>query len=261
MSEKSNKLTDFGFRFEKGGAHTSRTMMLDELKILFEYVNNPEAGREDFFRAITEENCLGKRSGKTRALTYRHLVELYALDPSILLYRALVYFWNRDPSGQPLLALLCTYARDGVFRLTAPYILPIAEGTPVSREGLEEFIEVQQPDRFSAATRKSTAQNINATWTRAGHLTGRVKKSRVRALATAGSVSYALLLGYLTGVRGRSLFKTEYIRLLDCPQDRTIELAEEASRKGWITFHRVGDVMEVLFPNLINPQEMEWLRE
>jgi hypothetical protein len=70
-----------------------------------------------------------------------------------------------------------------------------------------------------------------------------------------------LLLGYLTGVRGQALFQTEYIKLLDCPLDKAIELAEEASRKGWIVFKRVGDVIEVLFPNLINPEEMEWLRE
>ena len=49
--------------------------------------------------------------------------------------------------------------------------------------------------------------------------------------------------------------------MLDCSFDKAIELAEEASRKGWIVFKRVGDVIEVLFPNLINEQEMEWLRE
>ncbi|MBU4326272.1 MAG: hypothetical protein KKB91_00810, partial [Proteobacteria bacterium] len=82
-----------------------------------------------------------------------------------------------------------------------------------------------------------------------------------RALPTAGSVSYALLLGYLTGVRGESLFKTDYAKLLDCSFEKAIELTAEASRKGWIVFKRVGDVIEVLFPNLINEQEMEWLRE
>ncbi|MCU5787654.1 hypothetical protein B27N_02657 [Alcanivorax marinus] len=65
----------------------------------------------------------------------------------------------------------------------------------------------------------------------------------------------------MTGARGQGLFRTEYIKLLDCPRDKAIELAEEASRKGWITFKRVGDVIEVLFPNLINQQEQEWLRE
>ena len=60
---------------------------------------------------------------------------------------------------------------------------------------------------------------------------------RSRAMATPGSVSYALFLGYLIGVRGEALFRTEYFaHLLDCSLDQAIELAEEASRRGWIVF-------------------------
>ena len=84
---------------------------------------------------------------------------------------------------------------------------------------------------------------------------------RSRATPTAGSVSYTLFLGYLTGSRGQALFQTEYTKLLDCTFDKAIELAEAASRKGWIVFKRVGDVIEILFPNLIDQEEMEWLRE
>jgi len=235
--------------------------MIEELTALLTYVDRPDAKKSDYLQAIVDENCLGKRSGKTRILTYRHLVSLYSLDPSNILFRALLFFWRRDTTGQPLFALLCTYARDSVFRCSAPFILEFPEGATITREALEEFIDEIAPGRFSKATLKSTAQNINSTWTKSGHLVGRVRKVRVRAMPTAGSVSYALLLGYLTGVRGQSLFCTEYTRLLDCSFARLVELAEEASRKGWIVFKRVGDVIEVLFPSLINEQEMEWLRE
>jgi len=68
-------------------------------------------------------------------------------------------------------------------------------------------------------------------------------------------------LRYLASARGKALFRTEYVKLLDCSFNKAIELAEVASRKGWIVFKRVGDVIEVLFPNLITAQEMEWLRE
>ena len=84
---------------------------------------------------------------------------------------------------------------------------------------------------------------------------------RARAVATPGSVSLALLLGYVIGLRGESLFKSDYTRMLDCSFKRTIELAEDASRRGWISLKRVGQVIEVLFPNLITAQEMERLRE
>ncbi len=38
-------------------------------------------------------------------------------------------------------------------------------------------------------------------------------------------------------------------------------MAEIAARKGWIIFKKVGNVIEVLFPNNITPEEMELLRE
>ncbi len=40
-----------------------------------------------------------------------------------------------------------------------------------------------------------------------------------------------------------------------------ITLAEEASRKGWIVVKRIGDVIEVLFPNLMTAKEQEILCE
>ena len=80
-------------------------------------------------------------------------------------------------------------------------------------------------------------------------------------MPTPGSVAYALLLGYLSGARGEGLFSTEYVKVLDCSRDRIIELAGEASIKGWIIFKRIGNIMEVLFPNLLNQQEKEWIRD
>jgi hypothetical protein len=262
MTKTPNQhLTRFGFRRQRSSTHTSRTMMLEELRGVLSYVDCPEAGKVAYRRAIDDENCLGKRSSKTRLLTYRHLSDLYALDPSLILFRTLVYFWQRDPCGQPLLALLCAYARDSILRSTASFILPFPEGTTVTREALEVFIDAKEPGRFSKATLTSTAQNINSTWTQAGHLTGRKRKVRAKALPTAGSVAYALLLGYLSGSRGQALFTTDYARLLDVSCEQRMKLAAEACRRGWIVFKRVGEVIEVLFPNLIQAQEMEWIRE
>jgi hypothetical protein len=259
--QKSDFFSRLGFSNKRGGNHLARTMMLNELRDLLAYVRNPEVDIEEYKKAIEEDNCLGKRSGKSRTLTFRHLSGLYSLDRNTLLFRAILYFWNRDIDSRPLLALLCTYARDPVFRSSAPFILRAPEGKLVTRESLEAFIDNQEPGRFSKAMIKSAAQNISSTWTQSGHLYGRVKKIRAQANPTAGSVSYALLLGYLSGARGQALFQSEYAKLLDCSFDNALELAEEASRKGWIVFNRVGDVIEVLFPHLINQEEMEWVRE
>jgi hypothetical protein len=260
-NKHNNKLERLGFSYERGGVHTARTMMLVELRALLSFVDATNAARTDYLEAIQTANCLGKRSGKPRTLTFRHLAALYALDPSLLVFRALRFFWQRDVDGQPLLAALCAYSRDPILRATAPFVLAFQEGATVTREGMEEFIDAQEPGRFSKATLKSTAQNINSSWTQSGHLAGRVRKVRARAVATPAAASLALLLGYVSGLRGESLFKSDFTRMLDCSFEKTIELAEDASRRGWISLKRVGQVVEVLFPNLITAQEMEWLRE
>lgn len=260
-NKHNKKLERLGFTHQRSSVHTARTMMLAELGTLLSCVDTTDAAKVDYLEAIQTANCLSKRSGKTRTLTFRHLADLYALNPDLLVFRTLRFFWQRDVDGQPLLAMLCAYSRDPILRATAPFVLGFQEGATVTREAMEAFIDAQEPGRFSKATLQSTAQNINSSWTQAGHLAGRVRKVRSTAVATPGSVSFALLLGYVNGLRGESLFENEFTRLLDGSSGKIIELAEEASRRGWISFKRIGQVVEVLFPNLITAQEMEWLRE
>ena len=262
MIKISNEhIVRFGFKLSRGGAHSARTMMLDELSTLLSYINDVQAIKEDYFKAVIDDNCLGKRSGKTRSLTARHLADLYSLDPNVTIFKVLLYLWNRDEKAHPLLALLCTIVRDNIFNCSIPFILGFTEGEIVHREALEEHIENIEPGRFSKATLKSTAQNINSTWTKSGHLKGRRKKIRSTVHPTAGVIAYALFLGYLEGHRGEVLFKTKYIKLLDCSFEKAIELAGEASQKGWIVLKKAGNVIEVLFPNFLNSKEMEWISE
>ena len=258
---KDKHLNRFGFRRDRGGPHLARTMMLEELKLLFSFVDDPEAGKPVYLRSIIDDNCLGKRSDRTRKLTARHLLDLYILDPNITIFRSLRYFWERDTEGQPLLSMICAIARDSILRSSVPFIQRFTIGQRVTREALEEFIDNLETGRFSPATLKSTAQNINSSWTQSGHLQGRVKKVRSQTKATPGAVSYALLLGYLSGFRGESLYNSEYAELLDCSMEDAIELSIEASRKGWIVLKRLGSIIEVLFPNLLTSEEMEWVRE
>jgi len=258
---QTKPMARFGIDYDRAGAHTSRTLMLEEITALLAYVENPDAEKSDYVAAIIDDNCLNKRTLANRKITYRDLGKLYTLDPSVVIFRVMSYFWSRDPSSRPLLALLCAFCRDSILRGTASFILDLKVSSAVDREQLELFIDNLHPDRFSPATLKSVAQNVNSSWTQTGHLTGRVRKIRAKAQATSGSVSFALFLGYLIGERGESLFQTEFVKLLDCSNDQAIELAEEASRRGWIVFKRVGKTIEVVFPNLLTKQEMEWLRE
>lgn len=252
---------EMGFSSTRGGAHLARTMMLRELQALLEHVGDPAADRAVYASAIEAENCLGKRSSRTRKLALRHLVSLYCLDPTVQLFRSLRFLWSRDVDGQPLLALLIAYVRDPLLRCSAPYILCLPRESAFRREDLEAFLDGRDPGRFSPATLKSLAQNLASTWTQSGHLRGVIKKSRVQAVPTPGSTAFALLLGYLSGERGEGLFATEYTKLLDCSADEVMALAADASRRGWIVFKRVGTVVEVLFPKLLQSANKAPIRE
>jgi len=262
MRERNTgNMSRFGFRLEEVGVHTSRTIMLEDLRHLLFYINSPYATKSDYLRAIIEDNCLGKRSGESRKLAASHLVYLYSLDSSITVFRSILYFWNRDFEGQPILALLCAYSRDALLRMSAPFIIKSEKGAIVSRASLENYIEGRYPGRFSKATLKSTAQNLNSSWAKSGHLIGKARKMRVMAKATPGSVAYALFLGYLNGIRGQSLFTSEYAALLDCSPSEATALAEDASKRGWIVMKRIGDVVEVQFPKILTAQEMGWIND
>jgi hypothetical protein len=261
MDENNNILNRFGFSFERGGVHTARTIMLKELQMLLEYVSSESASKKDYRKAIVEDNCLLKRSGRNRDLTFRHLADLYKLDSNYLLFRALRYFWYRDKKGRGLLALLCACTTDSLLRNHGSFVLSLSFGTTITSQDSEAFIEQNNPGRFSPATLKSTAQNINSSFTQSGHLSGRINKKRSKVCPSPGSVAYALLLGYLTGARGESLLSTDYAKLLDSAPEDLSQLAMEASSRGWMVFKRVGNVVEVTFPHLLSEQEMEWVHE
>jgi len=237
-----------GFYLEGRSTHNSRTIMLNELQTLLQYVDQTSIQKEKLLYAIIEENCLGKRSRITRKISAEHLVDLYSLDPNIAIYKALLYFWQRDMQGHPLLALLCAYCRDYVLNLVAPFILQIPQETVISKKPIEEFLNKKKPGTFTQATLESTVRNVVASLTKTGHIKGRSHKLRSCATATPGSVSYSLFLGHLKGERGQSLFNTEYAKLLDCSAERMIELAEAASRSGWIVFRHIDNIFEVKFP-------------
>lgn len=112
INKEYKPLTSFGFSIGTGSIHTKRTMMLKELTTLLEIVSDPKASFDDYKKAIIEENCLGKPSMATRRYTADYLKTLYALDPEVILFRVLHYFWDRDLSGRPLIAFLCAFARD-----------------------------------------------------------------------------------------------------------------------------------------------------
>ena len=78
---------------------------------------------------------------------------------------------------------------------------------------------------------------------------------------TPATVAYALLLSYLAGASGQMLLTTFWAQLLDTPKAELAALAAEASARGWIAYRQPGHVVEVRFPELLTPEELEARRE
>ncbi|GMO43348.1 MAG: hypothetical protein Pg6C_04890 [Treponemataceae bacterium] len=247
--ENSPNLAMYGFKTGGRTSLNSRTMMLKELSALLQAASSPAAGKSGFLKAVIDDNCLGKKSGVTRKLSAAHLENMYALDTDLLIFKALRFFWQRDAAGRPLLALTCLYSRDYVIRAITPTILGKREGEAISKEAVQEELNNRYPGVFSNATVESTTRNILSTFTQSGHLRGRRVKTRSRAVPTAGTAAYSLLLAHICGYRGESLLSCEYINLLDCAFGKAVELAETASRSGWISFKHVDTVYDISFPN------------
>ena len=247
-------LRDAGFRWGDRGTHTSRTIMLDELRAVLENCK-PDAGRRDYLTAIHEDNCLGKRTASTRKLSSQRLSELYALDPEVLLFRVMRRCWYADRDGQALLALLLALARDPLLRASAPPLLRMRPGEELARQQLTDALRRVVGSRLSESTVDKVVRNVASSWTKSGHLTGRGRKVRQTVTPTAAATSFALLLGYLAGKRGQALFDSLWAQVLDAPAGELIHLAVDARRLGFLEMSHSGGVIDVAFSLLLAPDE------
>jgi hypothetical protein len=243
-----------GFRNGLSSVHTSRTMMLEELSLVFDNVA-PNSPAKEYVAAIVENNLLGKPTQTTRQRSAQRLVQLYSLDLNCTLFRLLRHFWPADPSGRPMLALLIAAARDPLLRESMPSILAVAIGEAVDPTAIGKQLNEKYPGRFSPTTLHSTAQNLASTWTQAGYLLGKVKKTRTKPHATPSVAAFALVLGYLCGLRGKLLLESTWTRLLDRSPAELTAISIEASKQGWINFKSAGVVVEITFPGLLKPEE------
>lgn len=248
------QLTKLGFKFGKNGAHSARSMMIVELKQLLDCFD-VSATSEMYKRAVVELNVLHKPTEKSRTLTFRHLTDLYGLDPALPLFQVFRDWWGRDEKSQPILALQLAVARDPLLRQSCEVILPLQVGQHLPREEVEAFLAKDDPDRFSAASLKSFAQNLNGTWTQAGYLSGRAKKFREDPAITYVHVAFALFLAHCHGITGQRLFDSRWCQMLDQSKDRLYELAYIASLRGLLNFKQASDVVEVTFPTITLPEE------
>jgi len=245
-----DRLSTVGFRLGAKGTHTSRTIMLDELRVVFRFCP-ADVTRDDYLSAILEDNCLGKRTLATRKLSSQRLSELYAFDPDIPLFRVMRRCWYADPVGRPILAMLLALARDPMLRATAAPILRMRPGEELARQKLTDSIDQSVGNRLNPSTLDKVVRNTASSWTQSGHLKGRGRKIRQQVSGTASSTAFALLLGYLEGKRGEALFKTVWTQVIDAPPGDLLQFARDARRQGYLDMSESGGVIEVSFSRLL----------
>ena len=251
--------TLWGFRSGERGTHTSRTIMLDELSQLLDAAPG-EASRRDYAQAVTEGNCLGKRTAVTRKHSLQRLSELYGLDARLLLFRVLKGLWGRHEASRPLLALLLALARDPLLRATARAVVATPFGHELGRQAMKDALSGTVEGRLNDATLDKVVRNASSSWTQSGHLRGRGRKIRQRVAATPAAVAYALVLGFALGRRGRLLFETPWAAVLDAPPGELVEVAVDARRLGLVDLKQSGRMIDVSFPAMLTGRERELIR-
>lgn len=251
--KNEKELSQLGFKFGKNGAHSARSMMIEDLQHLL-LARDEAATKNDYEDDIINFNILHKPTEKSRQLTYRHLVDLYSLDRTTTLFNVLRSWWEIREEAQPVLALQLAVARDPLLRSSAQVIRQLEPGEHLPREVMEANLAKDDPDRFSAASLKSFSQNINGTWTQAGFLSGKAKKYRETPKVSYVNVAYALFLAHCNGLSGQRLFDSFWCQMLCQNMDTLYDLAYMASLRGLIKYKHAGDVIEISFPDIDLPE-------
>lgn len=228
--------------------------MLADVSLVLEH-GGKTAELNDYLMAIVEQNVLGKPTQTTRKRSAKRLLELYSLNRLCPVFRLLRQFWCVDASARPMLAFLAASARDPLLRESTPIVLAMPIDTVGNSAIFANRLKEKYPTRFKPTTLRSTAQNLSSTWTQAGYLAGRVNKRRIRPIVSPVVVTYALLLGYLRGARGKMLLDSVWTRMLDRSPVEIADLATDASKQGWMNYKAAGSVVEISFPGLLTPSE------
>lgn len=229
------------------GAHTARTIMFKEISTLLN-ATNKDTSFSELKTTVYEENLLHKESISGRKNSFVTLKRLYGLDPHTPLFQAFRWVWRMSEENEhPLLAILCAMCRDESLRISASYILPLPVGKIAEKYMISTQIERAFPNVYSQIVVASMTRNLLSSWTQSGHLYGLVKKERRKATCNAASAVFALYIGSLTGLQGRMLFDSLWVRALDATDRELMDSILLASKKGWIKYRESGGMMEITF--------------
>ena len=206
------------------------------------------ADHEAYRRAVVDDNVLGRPTQTGRARSFRHLRELYFLDPTRREFAALLRVWDVDPGAQPLIAGILAFTRDGILRASFEAIRHTPPGDVVASNDITKAVAAVYATDLSESTLGKTGRNTGASWTQTGHLVGRTKKVRQSVKASPAAVAYAAYLGHLAGKRGAGVLDTPWAMMLDLPIGAGIDALRQAHTQGLIDLLVAGNMVDVSFP-------------
>ena len=215
------------------------------------------ASADEYRTAIVDDNVLGKPTTSSRQKSFRHVVQLYGMDPSLILFHTLRIVAEESPESLPMLGLVCAFARDPQLRHSFKLIESLRPGEEMPRIRMEEHFESGFPGRFSESMKKSLAQNVNTSWGIGGHLTGRTRKYRAIPASNSPATTYATFAGYLLGLRGDLLLQSTFVRLVEANTSLAISQLGTASARGWLRFRHGGGITEIDFDTWMERHKQE----
>ncbi|MFZ1362011.1 MAG: hypothetical protein WAS05_03615 [Candidatus Nanopelagicales bacterium] len=243
----SSRVSEHEFTLGTLRTTASHTIGIPHLVELLREVPS-DASADQYRQAVVEDNILGRPTLAGRQRSFRHLRELYFLDPGRVEFAALRSLWDIDPAAQPLLAGLLAFTRDEVLRASFAAVADLPVGSGVTSADLTAAVAAQFGNEMSESTLGKTGRNTGACWTQTGHLAGRAKKVRTEVEARPVAIAYAAYLGHLAGGRGLGVLDNPWSQILGLAPGRTLEALRDAHTQGLLDLLVAGNVVDVSFP-------------
>lgn len=231
-------------------------MMLNELTMLLD-AHPVETSKSDYQTSIVDFNILDKPTESSRIKSCRIITDLYGLDHNNTLFRTLRTLHTHTPESLPQLALILAFCRDALLRASSAVIFNTMPGLNIPRQTMEEHFESLFPEHFSEAMKKSLAQNVNTSWTFAGHLQGRTVKTKSIAPISPAAASFAMLAAHLLGYSGALALESPFGKLISNDRSALTLALMDANTQNLCDFRISGGVTEIRFPQLLTDQEIE----